>query len=190
MVSIGTVSPGAEDARPDWVETGRLVLRKVEPADVDALIALHADPEAVRHRPEGPDEPDQSRLLFASWLDHWAEFGFGYWTIQLTRTGETIGFGGLQLAHADSTTEGMYLNVFYRLFPAAWGHGYAPEMVAAAADWARLALPALPVVIITPTVNAAARRVAVKTGFVEVRQAPFQGAPSCFFELPDPPGDA
>jgi len=187
VISIGTVSHVAEDARPEWVQTERLVLRKVEPTDVDAMIALHANPDAVRHRPEGPGKPDQSRLLFASWLDHWAEFGFGYWTIELTRTGETIGFGGLQLAHADDS---MYLNVFYRLFPSEWGHGYAPEMVAAAVDWARLTLPTLPVAIITPTVNAAARRVAVKTGFVEVRQAPFQGALSCYFELPDHSGGA
>ncbi len=187
VASIGTVSQVAEDARPERVHTERLVLRKVEPADVDAMTALHADPAAVRHRPEGPGSPDQSRLLFASWLDHWAEFGFGYWTIELTRTGETIGFGGLQLAHAG---DGMYLNVFYRLFPSEWGRGYAPEMVAAAVGWARQELPGLPITIITPTENVAARRVAEKMGFAEVRQAYFQGALSCFFELPEHAGDA
>jgi RimJ/RimL family protein N-acetyltransferase len=175
------VSQVAEGARPERIATGRLVLRKVAPADLDAMIALHADPDAVRFRPEGASTPEQSRQLFSGWLDHWVEFGFGYWTIELARTGALIGFGGLQLAYAD---EGPYLNVFYRLFPRSWGHGYAPEMVAAAIEWGHRAFPDLPIAIITPTDNVPAQRVALKMGFVEQRRAYFQGALSCFYELP------
>jgi RimJ/RimL family protein N-acetyltransferase len=171
----------AEEARPERLATERLVLRKVEPGDVDAMIALHADPAAVRHRPEGIGDPEHSRLLFSSWLDHWMEFGFGYWAIELAGTRELAGFGGLQLAYAD---EGTYLNVFYRLFPRFWGHGYAPEMVAAAVEWGGHMLPELPILIITPTENAPARRVAEKLGFQKVKEAHFQGALSCFFQLP------
>ncbi len=170
----------AEGARPERLTTTRLVLRKVEQDDVEAMVALHADPDAVRYRPEGASPPEQSRLIFASWLDHWAEFGFGYWAIELVRTGELIGFGGLQLAYGD---DGAYLNVFYRLFPRAWGHGYAPEMVAVAAEWGRRAFPDLPIMIITPVENHPARRVAEKMGFTEVGRAWFQGALSCFFQL-------
>jgi RimJ/RimL family protein N-acetyltransferase len=175
----------ADNARPERITTVRLVLRRVVPDDVDAMTALHADPDAVRHRPEGASPPDQSRLLFSSWLDHWAEFGFGYWAIELARTGDLIGFGGLQLAYSEGDdTDGPYLNMFYRLFPRAWGHGYAPEMVDAAVCWGRRAFPDLPIMIITPVVNTPARRVAEKMGFTEVRQAWFQGALSCFFRLP------
>jgi RimJ/RimL family protein N-acetyltransferase len=161
--------------------TERLVLRKVVPTDLDAMVALHADPDAVRHRPEGVGDPEHSALLFSSWLDHWAEFGFGYWAIEVAGTRELAGFGGLQLAYGD---EGAYLNVFYRLFPRFWGHGYAPEMVGAAVEWGRRLLPDLPILIITPIVNAPARRVAEKTGFRMEREAYFQGALSCFFRLP------
>lgn len=171
----------AEGAGPERLTTARLVLRKPTSTDVDTVIALHADPAAVRYRPEGASPPEQTRLVFASWLDHWSEFGFGYWAIELLRTGALAGFGGLQLAYAD---DGAYLNVFYRLFPAHWGHGYAPEMVAAAVTWGGHAFPDLPIAIITPVENAPARSVAVKCGFVEVRRAYFQGALSCFFELP------
>jgi histidinol-phosphate aminotransferase len=172
------IAPGD---RPERLETARLVLRKVEPGDAGAMVTLHADPDAVRHRPEGAAPPDEARLLFASWLDHWAEHGFGYWAITLSATADLIGFGGLQLAESAA---GPYLNVFYRLFPNVWGRGYAPEMVVAAVGWARQTLPELPVTIITPTSNTAAIRVAAKLGFTEVRRAYFQGALSCFFELP------
>lgn len=172
----------AEGARPERIPTERLVLRKIVPSDVEAMVALHADPDAVRHRPEGLGDPDHSRLLFASWLDHWTEFGFGYWAIELAGTAELAGFGGLQLAFGDWA--GSYLNVFYRLFPTFWGRGYAPEMVAAAVEWGRRAYPDLPIFIITPTVNTSARRVAEKTGFTQVREDYFQGAMNCFFQFP------
>jgi RimJ/RimL family protein N-acetyltransferase len=179
MVSIGGVTNVTEGARPDRLTTSRLVLRRLVPADAGQVVALHADPDAVRFRPEGVDPPERSRQLFAAWLDHWAEFGFGYWALEVAETGELAGFGGLQLAH----DEDAYLNVFYRLFPRHWGNGYATEMVTAAAEWGRRELPALPIMIITPVVNEPARRVAVKSGFAEVRQAWFQGARSCFFRL-------
>jgi RimJ/RimL family protein N-acetyltransferase len=185
MTAGGGWRPGvtrvADGERPERVTTARLVLRKVAPADVDTMIALHADPDAVRFRPEGVSSPEHSRLVFASWLDHWTEFGYGHWALDLAATGETVGFGGLQLAWAE---HGPYLNVFYRLFPRAWGKGYAPEMVAAAVEWAQLVCPDLAITIITPTGNSAARRVAVKSGFAEVRRTHFQGTLSCFFELP------
>ncbi|MFL6119850.1 GNAT family N-acetyltransferase [Actinophytocola sp.] len=171
----------SEGARPERITTARLVLRKVVPQDAAAMIALHADPDATRHRPEGVSDPAHSRQLFSSWLDHWAEFGFGYWAIELAATGELTGFGGLQLAYAD---DGSYLNVFYRLFPRFWGHGYAPEMVTAAVEWGHHTFPGLPILIITPTTNTAARRVAEKLGATLVREAHFQGALSCFFRLP------
>jgi RimJ/RimL family protein N-acetyltransferase len=182
MVSIGGVTHVAERDRPERFTTARLVLRRVVPADVDAMIAIHADPEVVRFRPEGVSSPAESRQLFSAWLDHWAEFGFGYWAIELAGTGELIGFGGLQLSYSD---DGPYLNIFYRLFPRHWGNGYAPEMVIAALEWGHRAFPGLPMMIITPTGNVPAQRVAVKLGFTEVRRAWFQGTLCCFFRHPD-----
>lgn len=182
MVSIGGVTQVANGDRPERLTTARLVLRKVAPADVDAMVAIHADPEAVRFRPEGISPPAESRQLFDSWLDHWAEFGFGYWAIELVDTGELAGFGGLQLSYAD---DGPYLNVFYRLFASYWGNGYAPEMVTAAAEWGRRVLPELPILIITATRNVPAQRVAHKLGFTEIRRTWFQGTLCCFFQHPD-----
>jgi RimJ/RimL family protein N-acetyltransferase len=179
------VTQVSEGARPDRITTARLVLRKVVPADAAAMIALHADPDATRHRPEGVSDPAHSRQLFSSWLDHWAEFGFGYWAIELAETGALAGFGGLQLAYGEwIDTAGSYLNVFYRLFPRFWGQGYAPEMVEAARAWGHRMFPDLPILIITPTTNTSARRVAEKAGATLEREAHFQGALSCFFRLP------
>ncbi|MDQ3789995.1 MAG: GNAT family N-acetyltransferase, partial [Actinomycetota bacterium] len=60
-----------------------------------------------------------------------------------------------------------------------------PEMVTAATEWGRRVLPGLPILIITPTRNVPAQRVALKLGFVEIRRAWFQGTLCCFFQHPD-----
>ncbi len=66
--------------------------------------------------------------------------------------------------HASGTTE-----VGYRLFPAAWGRGYATEGARALVGQAFTALGFERVVATTMTVNIASRRVLEKAGLVLVR---------------------
>ena len=172
MVAIGGV-----------VRTARLVLRPVTPADRDAVVAIHTDPETATYRPGGAATVREALGLLDGWIAHWAENGFGYWAIVAAATGETVGFGGVQHREFDGDT---YLNVYYRFSPQAWGKGYAVEMVNAAVDWAERSLPDLPVQVVTTVDNEPAMRVAERAGFVEVRQAEYEGALSRFYRRPNP----
>lgn len=163
---------------PDEVRTQRLLLRRVTLDDFDAAVSIHAEPEATRYRSSGPATPDETRKLLEGWLAHWTEHGFGYWAIVLPETGEIIGFGGVRFSYLGGE---QYLNVYYRLSPTAWGHGYAPEMVKAAVTWAERALPAVPILVITNVDNTPAMKVAEKAGFAEFRQGEFAGVPSRFY---------
>jgi len=163
---------------PDELRTARLVLRRVTPADADAAIAIHADPETTRYRPDGAASPEQTRALLDDWIAHWAAHGFGYWAIVLADIGKTIGFGGVRYRHVEGE---LALNVYYRIARSAWGHGYAPEMVAAAVGWAARDLPGVPVMIITNVDNTQAMKVAEKTGFVEAWQGDCDGVPSRYY---------
>lgn len=163
---------------PEEVRTERLLLRRVTPADLDLVVALHGDPEATRYRPAGPRTPEQSKEMLDGWLAHWAEHGFGYWAMVLPGTGRTIGFGGV--GHKELHGE-PHLNIHFRLTPSAWGHGYAPEMVAAALALGQRVRPDLTILIITNVHNGPAVRVAQKTGFVEFRQGDFAGGWFRFF---------
>jgi RimJ/RimL family protein N-acetyltransferase len=170
---------------PTEVRTTRLRLRRLEPADLDAVATLQADPETTRLRPGGSSRAESAALL-DEWVAHWTAHGFGYWAIEPsdpTGPDRLIGIGGLQHRHRDGDH---YLNVYYRITPGAWGHGYAPEVVTAAVTWATAALPDLPIMIITNTDNHQARRVADKTGFIEVKQDLYSGAPAVFLRYAGP----
>ncbi|MCP2166974.1 GNAT family N-acetyltransferase [Goodfellowiella coeruleoviolacea] len=147
---------------PDQLRTGRLLLARVRQEDLAEVVRVQCDPEANRHNPAGPPTPAQAGAQLAEWLDHWARHGFGYWLVTAVEPGTVVGLGGLRRHELDGTP---VLNLYYRFSPAAWGKGYAPEMAAAALDWADRALPQLPVVIITQPTNSAAVRVAHKLGF-------------------------
>ncbi|MBJ7603114.1 MAG: GNAT family N-acetyltransferase [Candidatus Dormibacteraeota bacterium] len=57
------------------------------------------------------------------------------------------------------------LNVYYRFSPSVWGNSYASEVVRTAIKLAQRWLPDFPLVVRTRPANAAARRVAEKSGF-------------------------
>ncbi|KAA2259462.1 GNAT family N-acetyltransferase [Solihabitans fulvus] len=155
------------NTEPDEVRTARLLLRRVRADDLAAALEIHTDPENYRYEPNGAPSATEARGLLTSWLAHWAEHGFGYWAIELPGTGEVIGFGGVRLSVSeDDGTE--QLNLYYRFRPAAWGNGYAPEMAAAAIEWADRCVPGRPITIIANVENTPSNRVAEKLGFVVV----------------------
>ncbi|EWC60452.1 GCN5-related N-acetyltransferase [Actinokineospora spheciospongiae] len=168
------------------IRTERLVLRPVDRADIAAAVAIQGDPRTCRHRPGGPSSPAETSAQLDFWLEHWRTHGFGYWSITLPDDAAVLGFGGLQLGEFDGHR---YLNLYYRLRPRAWGHGYAPEMAGAALDWAAAERPDLPVWIITTLDNEPARRVADKLGFTEFRQAEYTGAPCRFYRWHSTPAE-
>lgn len=64
------------------VETERLILRRIESGDVDNLLGIFADPEAMRYYPG-----TKSRAETESWiawnLGSYREHGFGLWAAVL-----------------------------------------------------------------------------------------------------------
>ncbi len=113
------------------VHTERLVLRPVHRDDLEALWAIHGDPETSRYNPAGPlPSRAAAEELLRQWESHWCDQGFGYWAIATrTQPGVVIGFGGIRLRHLRGAER---LNLFFRLATCTWGKGYATEMGRAA----------------------------------------------------------
>ncbi|MEV6909409.1 GNAT family N-acetyltransferase [Amycolatopsis sp. NPDC051071] len=156
-----TGDTGAEELR-----TGRLLLSRPVPADLDAILALHTDPEACEHNPSDmlATREDADELLLR-WSDQWNEYGFGYWTVRRHGSPEPLGFCGVKTVGFRRRS---ILNLFYRFFPSSWGSGYAGEAATAAVDWARAHRPDDLVIARVRPENVASQRVAVRAGLVRM----------------------
>lgn len=111
--------------------TQRLILRRPRAADLDAVFAIHGDPETNRFNPAGPMQtPAQADTVLSGWRAHWDAQGFGYWAISaIDAPNHLIGFGGIIRKALDGRAT---LNLYFRFRPEAWSKGYASELASAA----------------------------------------------------------
>lgn len=131
---------------------------------------MHGDPRTNLHNPAGPDpDGDASADRLQEWLEHWQQYGFGYWVVEAldvpTAEGQAvvIGFTGVRTA---MWLERPILNLYYRYAVEHWGRGYATEGVKRTLDWARTHHPQLPVLASTTLDNIGSQRTASAAGLV------------------------
>ncbi|MDH6128252.1 GNAT family N-acetyltransferase [Kitasatospora sp. GP82] len=158
----------SEPNQPYLVRTERLDLHAVTLDDLDALFALNTDARTWGHQPEGRHtDPETTRAWIERAVAAWDADGLGYWTVRLRATGEVVGSGGAQ------QHPGGYWNLYYRLSPARWGHGYATELARAAQRHADHAAPELPFIAWIHAHNTASRAVADRLGLHDYGLRPF-----------------
>jgi RimJ/RimL family protein N-acetyltransferase len=151
--------------------TERLDLRAVSEADLDALFGINSDPRVWEARPQGRHTtPETTREWIARAAARW-EDGLSYWTARLRGTDEVVGVGGVQLQGRG------HWNLYYRLAPAHWGHGYATELARAGVEAARASRPEVPVLAWIYPHNTASRTLADRLGMIDngLRLDPFYG---------------
>lgn len=116
------------------IETERLVLRRWQPRDRDALRAQVSDPDVMRFLLAIPDEPAFEAHLAR--LDQWQDdYGFTFWVIERRSDGAVLGICGLKRGAA-GTPIADGLEIGWRLAKDHWGSGYAREAAQAVIDWA------------------------------------------------------
>lgn len=161
--------------------TARLRLGAVVPDDLAEHYALMSDPGVWGHLPSGRHTSrERTAEAIAHSVGHWERDGLGYWTARLLvdltgtplRAGDVVGTGGCALRVGTS-----WWNLYYRLTPAAWGHGLAAELVAAALDAAHSVDPARPVIAYLLEHNAQSRVRAERAGLSLVWRGPDAGNP-------------
>jgi RimJ/RimL family protein N-acetyltransferase len=171
--------------------TKRLLLRRFTTADVHWLAALHGDPAVMRYIDDGmPVARDVVRAdTLPAILGEYGQLpdGLGCFAAMDKASERPIGWFALRPpssvglrpetmtelaqvpdAELNQVARGA-VELGYRLFPAAWGRGYATEGARALVHRAFTELRLERVVATTMTVNAASRRVLEKAGLSLVR---------------------
>ena len=114
------------------IETERLFLREMCMEDFEALYAVLADPDIMKHYPYSFDE-ERVREWIERNVKRYKENGFGLWAVCLSGTGEMIGDCGLTLQNIEGE---MLPEIGYHIRRDCQKKGYAKEAAAAVRDWA------------------------------------------------------
>lgn len=144
------------------LETERLLLRHLEPTDLDALFALYCDPEMVRFIPDASQtlaEVQEELEWFRNGHPRHPELGL--WATIHKETGRFIGRCGLLPWTIDGQFE---VEVAYLIDKTFWGQGLATEAAQAIAAYASETLGYARLVCLIDGENVASIRVAEKIG--------------------------
>ena len=113
------------------LETQRLILREMTFSDFDALYAVLADSDIMKHYPYTFDEK-RVRGWIEKNIERYSIFGFGLWAVCLKQTGEMIGDCGVTMQNINGIIKpeiGYHLNRNFQHM------GYAGEAAKKCRDW-------------------------------------------------------
>lgn len=163
---------------PHEITTKRLFLTPFAPEHADALHAMEADPDLMRHL-GGTRSREETEAAIARVQARWQSLGHGWWTVFLRDTGTVIGAACLQhLAHQPDAP----LEIGWRLMPAYRGKGYATEAGQAAMDFAFHRLGVTYLCAVAALENRASQRVMQRLGMTDAGQRTYYDAPCVYFE--------
>lgn len=143
---------------PRELYTRRLRLRPVDSSDVDCHWQMDSDPQVMRYvQAPATDRQDHARAFHEGLAGD--RFAFVR-MIEVRDNPEPLGWVFLR-----PTEDGDWLELGYRLLPAAWGKGIVPEASSMLIDVAFDDWRAASVMALIVAENANSRRVAEKLGF-------------------------
>ena len=144
----------------DALETPRLRLRMFCQADADPYADMLADPEVMRHLPQGQPLPrPEAWRNMAAVVGHWKLLGFGPWAVVERASGEFVGRIG---PFCPAGWPG--LELIWTIRRQSWGQGYATEGARAALAYVFQQMARDRVISLIRPQNAASIRVAEKLG--------------------------
>lgn len=142
------------------LETRRLILREMSPADLDFVADMLADPEVMRYYPKC-----YSREEAATWIgrqmNRYARHGHGLWLVLDKAGGQPVGQVGLLIQNLDGVEEKEVGYLIHRPF---WRCGFATEAAMACRDHAFDVLGRQQVIALIRPENVPSQGVARKLG--------------------------
>jgi ribosomal-protein-alanine N-acetyltransferase len=156
----------------------RLTLRSFTGSDAIPLHRIMGQSQILRYFPNStPPELDRVERLVNFQLEHWEQYGYGWWAIDVIEEkeiGRFIGWAGLQFLPDTDEVE-----VAYMLERDYWGRGLATEAANEALRYGFDQLKVDEIVGIVHPENAASIRVIEKLGMVFDTRKPYFGM-DCF----------
>lgn len=145
-----------------FLRTRRLLLRQWRDEDLTAFARLSAN-AAVMEYLLPFEGPAATELFVLRIREHFEQYGFGYWVVEIPEVNGFIGIVGL----ARVTYEGRFtpaVEIGWRIDSAYWGQGFATEAATLAIDDGFRRLGLQEIVALTVPGNRRSRRVMERLG--------------------------
>ena len=149
--------------------TRRLRMRPYTKEDADAHLRVVSDAEFRRYFPPPPRfQPTRDSVLvgIGRFTEHWHQFGYGIWALELRDGGRLVGYCGLR--HLPETGE---VELLYGIDRAFWRTGLTTEAARAALRYGFERMGFDRVMAVTVPENAPSRGVMGKCGLSYEREA-------------------
>jgi ribosomal-protein-alanine N-acetyltransferase len=163
------------------LHTQRLLLRHLEPGDLESLYALYRDPEIRKYYPDGTRTHQETKDELEWFLNgHPHHPKLGLWATVDRNTGEFIGRCGLLPWHILGHDE---VELAFMIKKERWREGLATEAACGIIRHAQEALGLRRLVCLVTPGNAASARVAEKVGMAFERDFTDEQGPSQLYTL-------
>lgn len=149
------------------LETPRLVLRRMEATDFDALLSIFTDPRVMAAFDSEPFDHSQMTHWLQRNLDHQLEHGYGLFSVILKANGALIGDCGLEVMEVDGSPAA---ELGYDFRSDYWNQGFATEAATAVRDYAFHTLGLTQLISLIRMGNSASQRVAEKVGMTRMAE--------------------
>lgn len=163
-MSAPTGCPEIAAPLPD-VETRRLILRRFQQADLDALAAVFEKPEMWRFPYGRGFTRAETAMFLEAQIAEWDACRLGCWIAAEKATDKVVGYVGLSVPHFLPEVLPA-VEVGWRFDPDVWGRGLATEGAAAALHEAFETLKLARVCSAPQTINPPSSRVCKRLGMV------------------------
>jgi RimJ/RimL family protein N-acetyltransferase len=161
------------------LQTERLTLRPLVPADAELYAGMRYHPEVARWlagAPAGADPVESARATIGRFEQSWQERRYAPWGI--FRDGSLVGHGGLNWVPEFEATE-----VLWALHPDAWKQGYATETARAALDYGFRDLGLDLIFAITRPDNDPSRAVMTRLGMTYRKNVAYKGIEAVWLDI-------
>jgi RimJ/RimL family protein N-acetyltransferase len=167
------------------LETDRLILRHLQPEDLDSLYALYCDPDVCKYIPDAPRTYDETREELEWFMNGHPKYPeLGLWATIHKETDQFIGRCGLLLWTIDGLNE---VEVAYLLAKQVWGQGLGTEAARAIADYGFEQLQLSRLICLIDADNQASIKVARKIGMTFEREGRDEKGPYQLYSTSKPP---
>lgn len=166
------------------IETARLLIRELQPTDVEGMFDLDSNPEVHQYLGKHPVQSREETLGVIDFIrQQYIDNGIGRWVMIDKETNDFIGWTGFKYVTDLTNNHINYYDLGYRLRQKYWGKGIATEAAIACLEYGFNQLGFQEVFAMADCENDGSNKILAKLGFSRIETFDLDGEPHHWYRL-------